>query len=962
MSNSPRSSNRLLPPWLNGRWGVVGIGAFGYLLVYLLWLRFHWGGEDNVMLIGDLFYLPMDFIVALASLLVSFKKDLAAPIRRMWLILGLGFASYLVGDLIWTYLENVLESPPFPSIADLFYLLFPLLASVGLFSYSNIPLEREDRWKYSSDLVTILITASMLMWYFIIEPTAAANAGGFLPQAIATAYPIMDVVLMGGIIGILLRKAGDDARPALRLLFFGMLFFISADILYAYTGLAGTYTTGSWIDAGWLIGQLLFLLTAIRQMRHSPETASSEAEQNPVDTLIRYIPNVAAAAATLVTIFVVAINFNPRAGWLLSGAGLSVALVFLREYYQFSYRTKFVTVFALSSTLLAFFIGIYYYNAQAERSLEDFRKTARTSIAIAALQQNGDEFEEISSAEDPLYEKFRIQNLKIRYSNDDFIFLYTMRKDAQGIYFVVDAGEPGEENIAPYGEPYTNPSPLLLANFDTLTEPIADADIYTDEYGSFLSAYAPIFNSSGTRVGVIAVDIDANTIRESQNQYLVQTLVLILIAGGASILIGWYFGSLLVNPILQLTEDTTKYVEGNLSFRTVINTNDEVGKLGVAFNTMAGQIQEVVSGLETEVASRTTDLIHANREISQRSKKFEAVAQVARSISATQNLDTLLSQITDLISHEFGFYHVGIFLLDSRREYAVLSAANSEGGQKMLERAHRLRVGETGLVGFVTSTGRARVALDTGMDAVYFDNPDLPQTRSEIALSLRTGEGIIGALDVQSDQPNAFGAEDVNILSTLADQMSVAIQNAKQFEATRRALNESEALSRQFVQTGWQQFGKSQTILGIRHSGAKSTLLYRKGRKGKGGEPAASSREQTRPRARGVSLSLPVKLRGEVIGSVDVRSAANRRFDQDELDIVNAILERAAIAMENARLLADSQKRAAKERAIGEITAKISARSEIEDLLKTAAQELNRTLPGTEIAIQLNKDQEKRHA
>jgi GAF domain-containing protein len=105
-------------------------------------------------------------------------------------------------------------------------------------------------------------------------------------------------------------------------------------------------------------------------------------------------------------------------------------------------------------------------------------------------------------------------------------------------------------------------------------------------------------------------------------------------------------------------------------------------------------------------------------------------------------------------------------------------------------------------------------------------------------------------------------------------------------------------------------------------------------------------------------LSLPIKLRGEVIGSVDVRTPDNRPWDQDELDIVTTIIERAAIAMENARLLAESQKRAAKERIIGEISAKISMQSEINELLKTAAQELGHNLPGAEIAIQFNKDTE----
>ncbi|MFT3894799.1 MAG: GAF domain-containing protein [Anaerolineales bacterium] len=367
------------------------------------------------------------------------------------------------------------------------------------------------------------------------------------------------------------------------------------------------------------------------------------------------------------------------------------------------------------------------------------------------------------------------------------------------------------------------------------------------------------------------------------------------------------------------------------------------------------ELRNLQVSLEQRVAERTAELDSLNQRNQNRAKQFEAVAQVARSISSTQNSEILLPKITTLISQEFGFYHVGIFLLDTRREYAVLSASNSEGGQRMLERNHRLLVGETGIVGYVTSTGKARVALDTGTDAVFFNNPDLPETRSEIALPLRIGEEVIGALDVQSTEPNALNDDDISVLGTLADQVSVAIQNARQYERTRKALIESESLSRQFVQSGWSNFTKTENILGIRHTGAKATLLYRKNKRNKTDDHEIPHSEQSRTNARGTSLSLPIKLRGEVIGSVAVRSAANRQFDQDELDIVTAIIERAAIAMENARLLAESQKRAAKERTIGEIAAKISAQSDVDELLKTAVQELNRTLPGVEIAIQMQQ-------
>lgn len=447
---------------------------------------------------------------------------------------------------------------------------------------------------------------------------------------------------------------------------------------------------------------------------------------------------------------------------------------------------------------------------------------------------------------------------------------------------------------------------------------------------------------------------------ETQSQIrssVLQAAVILLVLLFAATIISLAIAQVIAAPVVRLTQTANQIVGGDITAKALIDSNDEIGILAQAFNTMTSRLHELLTGLEQRVNERTFELTAANERNERRARQFESISLVARSISSTRDLDSLLNQVTAVINREFGFYHIGIFLLDTAREYAVLSASNDAGGRKMLERGHRLKVGETGIVGYVTSTGKARVALDTGTDVVYFSNPDLPDTRSEIALPLHVGNEIIGALDVQSTEPNAFNEEDVNILSTLADEVSIAIQNARQFEETRKALSESEALSRQFIQSGWQQFTKSQELTGVRHTGAKSTLLYKKSGRGKEKEEASLDKGQLKAKGRGAVLSLPVKLRGEVIGSVDVRSPDNRQWDQDELDIVTAIIERSAIAMENARLLASSQKVAAKERTIGEISARISALSDVDELLKMTAQELGKTLPGMEIAVQFKKEE-----
>jgi GAF domain-containing protein/HAMP domain-containing protein len=477
-------------------------------------------------------------------------------------------------------------------------------------------------------------------------------------------------------------------------------------------------------------------------------------------------------------------------------------------------------------------------------------------------------------------------------------------------------------------------------------------------------SFSPIKVNGYSIALVVPVSELQGAIVSAQNQTRQQLLsasqaaaLILIVLLVVAVVVSLGLGQIIAAPIQRLTQVASQITAGDLSVQATVKTGDEIGILANSFNTMTSRLRETLDGLERRVGERTAELLSANERNERRARQFESIAQVARTISSTRDLDALLAQITTVISREFGFYHVGIFLLDAAKEYAVLSAANSEGGQIMLARGHRLKVGETGIVGYVTQTGKPRVALDTELDSTFFNNPDLPNTRSEIALPLHVGEEVIGALDVQSTEPGVFSQEDINILSTLADQVSIAIQNAQQFEQTRNALNEAESLAKQFVQAGWQQYTKNKQLTGVHHTGARSTLLY--GKNGKDTEEVPWEKAQTRTKSRGAFLSLPIKLRGEVIGSVDVHSPDNRPWDQDELDIVTAIIERAAIAMDNARLLEESQRLASKEAKISEVTAKVSASISMHNVLQTAVEELGRALPGSEVMIQFQSDKGK---
>ncbi len=410
-------------------------------------------------------------------------------------------------------------------------------------------------------------------------------------------------------------------------------------------------------------------------------------------------------------------------------------------------------------------------------------------------------------------------------------------------------------------------------------------------------------------------------------------------------------GRLVTNPLHEMTTLTSRVAEGDLSGRVELTSRDEMNVLASAFNSMTAQLSQTLEGLEQSVKDRTNDLEISKTVAEKHTLSLEAVAEISHSMASVQEIDELLPTIAILISERYSFYHTGIYLIDEAQEYAVLSATSSEAGQRLLEAHHKLRVEPTSLVGYAASRGQIHVATDVKLDATYLALADLPDTRSEVVLPLIAGQRIIGVLDVQSEHPDAFSERDVNILNTLANLAAVSIQNARSFSETRRALAESERIYQQFVEQGWGRIIKKNPVVGYKYSeegldtitAASKTEPVSAKKKSSGG----SKKEQTD------FLSVPIKIREQVIGTMRIRSTKPaREWDPDELAMVQATADRAALALENARLLEDSQRRATKERVISDISAKITASISMDNILKTAVEELGQAIPSAEVFVQ----------
>ena len=364
------------------------------------------------------------------------------------------------------------------------------------------------------------------------------------------------------------------------------------------------------------------------------------------------------------------------------------------------------------------------------------------------------------------------------------------------------------------------------------------------------------------------------------------------------------------------------------------------------------ELDQLKKSLEERITERTAQL-------EKRAGQLEAISSVARSIASLQDVEELLPAITRLVSERFGYYHAGIFLVDEKRENAVLRAANSEGGRRMLARRHSLKLDANSIVGYTISRQEPRIALDVGADAVFFSNPDLPKTRSEMALPLQVGTQVIGALDVQSTSQNAFAKDDITILSTLADQVAIAIENARLFSESHMALDEAQNAFEKYIQQEWGKFANQMKHTGFVYDGKRVTTLEESRQQEKRKNVLQTGRLSLEKKSS--AIAVPIKLRGQTIGMLDVRSKSGQReWTQDELTLLEAAAERAALALENARLLETSQRRAVRERTIGEIISKIGAVSHLDSIMQTTVEELGRRISrATEVSFEfLGKDEQ----
>jgi GAF domain-containing protein/HAMP domain-containing protein len=429
------------------------------------------------------------------------------------------------------------------------------------------------------------------------------------------------------------------------------------------------------------------------------------------------------------------------------------------------------------------------------------------------------------------------------------------------------------------------------------------------------------------------------------------TILLTLGIVGVVALVSTGLSQLLSRPIIRLTEVAETVAQGNLAVQAPVTSEDEIGRLAETFNSMTAQLRQTLAGLEQRIEERTQDL-------ARRSAYLEASAEVSQAATSILNTEQLIHEVVELIRQRFDLYYVGLFLADESGTNAVLRAGTGEAGRRMLARGHRVPVGE-GMIGWSVAHGEARIALDVGEDAVRLSTTELPETRSEAALPLRVRGQVLGALTVQSDEPEAFDEDTIVVLQTMADQIAVALDNARLFSESQEAVEAVRRAYGELSRTDWARLLRSQTDLGYRSSKmgtSKATvwrpemeLALKEGRTVHGNGTTTEDR---------IPVAVPIKVRGNVIGVLDTyKTQAEGDWTPDEMELLEELAEQLAVALDSARLFERTQRRAQQEQMIAEITARIRSSMDPETILQTAVRELGSALGSDRAFIRLGGSQ-----
>ncbi len=396
--------------------------------------------------------------------------------------------------------------------------------------------------------------------------------------------------------------------------------------------------------------------------------------------------------------------------------------------------------------------------------------------------------------------------------------------------------------------------------------------------------------------------------------------------------------------------------------------------------------------------SRNVTEMKATEEQAQRAAhQLTTAAEIARDASGTLELDELLSKAVNLVRERFGFYHASIFLTDPAGIYAVLRESTGEVGRIMKERSHKLAIGSRSIVGQAAMLGESLVINDVVHDLNYYANPLLPETKAELAIPLKVGNQVLGALDVQSKQTGVYGEQEMVILKLLADQIAVAVMNANLYSRSMENLEQHRQLHE--ITTTAASATTTEEVLAVAAEGLKTALdgaavsVYLRSSENAlelrawAGYPGNSSPVETLSPGQGIvgqvaldhrpllvtgqetepvgdaaygddpfhsHVAVPILYSGGLVGVLHAARPEVASFDQNTLDLLGLLANSLGAILSNASLISTVRQQVERQRLIYEATSRIHRSVDIQTILETSAIEIARAVGARKAQIKIS--------
>ena len=442
------------------------------------------------------------------------------------------------------------------------------------------------------------------------------------------------------------------------------------------------------------------------------------------------------------------------------------------------------------------------------------------------------------------------------------------------------------------------------------------------------------------------------------------TVFTALVIIGLVAIVAVILAQLLAGPIMRLTTVAQQVTGGDLDVQGRVESNDEIGQLTLAFNTMTGRLRETIDTLEMQVSQRTQQL--------------QTALDVSQRLVGILDLSDLLRQVVILTKETFNYYHVHIYLRED--QILLMAEGYGEAGAEMKRQGHHLALdAPQSLVARAARERQVITVENVRADPSWLPNPLLPDTHSEMAVPVLLGDEVVGVLDVQSEKVGGLTQEDRATLLLLANQIAIAVRNARAFAQTQEALYEAQRLQRLYTTEAWEHFHSARnttdyefreptlpplkdvtTPEAVAALQQKQTITLIANGQPKNPSPAEVSPTELPafPSARN-ALATPLKLRDEIIGVLGIHDDdPERRWTEEEIALIETVSEQMSLALENARLFDHTRRDAWRNQVVSETTAKVWASSEIEAVMKAAVAELGEKLRASEVVIRLGAETE----